>query len=227
MSSCCSEANKSLLIEITHQIIFNKGSQYNTLITDCALRIHSFLSSEFLTGLPDNRKELVRYIISSCLRSEKCLGQLITVVSLSHLLISGDTAEYFLNFDGMDILFTILKSTNPDITICYYSLLCIWNLSYHSRAFKFVINSKNKFFDVLMNVCSRNCFEKIGRIFVKIIQNCLKDSNAKKIVLQRSDVWEYLEFFEKRGSNDGDFLRILQTLRNLYKQLVKSDSPPL
>lgn len=191
------------------------------MISDSALRINCFLSTKRQEDFA-HREELVKFIISDYLRSNKSLGQFISVVGLSYLLTSQDTSLYFLNFDGMEMLFSILKSSEIDISIVYYGLLCVWSLSFYEQSIKDILIPQNNFFGILERLMYIFPKLKIIRIVCKILKNLFHFPKMLTIIISQKNLINMLKIYLKKDIKDESLIKILKQVMNRINNLKSS-----
>ena len=203
---------------MTSSVIFGKDLDTNSLISESALRINCFLSSRS-EEFGDHRQELVKFIISDSLKSNKSLGDFISVAGLSHLLMLKDTALYFLDYDGMEVLFKILK--NDEISLCcaYFSLVCVWSLSYYIESLKSILAKQNCFFDLILHLIE--CFEskKIIRVVCRIIKNLLLFPKAHSLFFSKVKLIARIKILKKKHKNDSLLFELISFITSKCKSL--------
>lgn len=204
---------KSRLIAFTNQIIFSKEILYNSVITDSSLRIYSYLCSEFDSGFLKERQELLKLLISNSLKSQTLFSGFIILVSLSYLLLCETTCDYFLMFEGSEIIFKLIQSLYEHPQIVYYGLLNIYLLSFQSKFIGYIYSNKNFVFKIIINVIKFHKKEKINRIFCKFLKNLL----AKIPNLNLNDIDFNIETYLKRinyNTKDKELQNITSVISN-------------
>lgn len=177
-------------------------------MAEAALRVNCLLASQS-PGASAHRQRLVKSIVTGFLRSNKDLGHFVGLVGLAHLLVSRDTAVFFLGFDGLDTLLGLLEALRRDCACVYYALLCVWSLSFHAEARPGFAASSDRLVQTLRAALETFREAKIARVVCKLLQNLFPFPRLQSAFEAQPGLLRELRLLARRKPQDQGLARLL------------------
>ena len=133
------------MLKFLNRIIQSKDLSYSKLNQGVAARILCAIISDFdnVEKFQDQGLFMVKLLINESMKGNtKVISDYIILVCFSHLLLIPKIINYFLQFDGLTALRSILELNFKDLQITFYVFICYWILSYDEAFKKYAIDPK-------------------------------------------------------------------------------------